>query len=80
MKDAQTIGLLERNDNSVKTQPKAATGEFRNTWKNFLPLAVMKHKTNYLTHYTTHDLIGSPHEFFMGAYRIIFWITSSDTV
>ena len=32
MKHARTIGLLERTHASVKTQLKAATGEFRHIW------------------------------------------------
>ena len=39
MKHAQTIGLLERTHASVKTHLKAATGEFRNNWHKYLPLA-----------------------------------------
>ena len=41
MKHAQTIGLLERTHASVKTQLKAATGEFRHNWHKFLPLPVL---------------------------------------
>ena len=47
MKHAQTIGLLERTHASVKTQLKAATGEFRHNWHKFLPLAVLNHNTTY---------------------------------
>ena len=47
MKHAQTIGLLERTHASVKTQLKAATGEFRHNWHKFLPLAVLHHNTTY---------------------------------
>ena len=47
MKHAQTIGLLERTHASVKTQLKAATGEFRQNWHKFLPLAVLNHNTTY---------------------------------
>ena len=46
-KHAQTIGLLERTHASVKAHLKAATGEFRNNWHKFLPLAVLNHNTNY---------------------------------
>ena len=46
-KHAQTIGLLERTHASVKTQLKAATGEFRHNWHKFLPLAVLNHNTTY---------------------------------
>ena len=47
MKHAQTIGLLERTHASVKTHLKAATGEFRNNWHKYLPLAVLNHNTTY---------------------------------
>ena len=47
MKHAQTIGLLERTHASVKTQLKAATGEFRHNWHKLLPLAVVNHNTTY---------------------------------
>ena len=47
MKHAQTIGLLERTHTSVKTQLKAATGEFRHNWHKFLPLAVLNHNKTY---------------------------------
>ena len=47
MKHAQTIGILERTHASVKTHLKAATGEFRNNWHRFLPLAVLNHNTTY---------------------------------
>ena len=46
-KHAQTIGLLERTHASGKAHLKAATGEFRNNWHKFLPLAVLNHKTTY---------------------------------
>ena len=47
MKHAQTIGLLERTHASVKTHLKAATGEFRNNWHKYLPLAVLNHNTTH---------------------------------
>ena len=47
MKHAQTIGLLERTHASVKPHLKAATGEFRNNWHKYLPLAVLNHNTTY---------------------------------
>ena len=31
----------------MKTQLKAATGEFRNNWHKYLPLAVLNHNTTY---------------------------------
>ena len=46
-KHAQAIGLLERTHASVKAHPKAATGEFRNNWHKFLPLAVLDHNTTF---------------------------------
>ena len=47
MKHAQTIGLLERTHASVKTHLKTATGEFRNNWHKYRPLAVLNHNTSY---------------------------------
>ena len=47
IKHAQTIGLLERTLASVKTHLKAATGEFRNNWHKYIPLAVLNHNTTY---------------------------------
>ena len=46
-KHAQTIGLLERTHASVKTHLKAATGELRNIWHEYLPFAVLNHNTTY---------------------------------
>ena len=46
-KHAQTIGMLECTHATVKTHLKAATGEFRKNWHNFLPLAVLNHNTTY---------------------------------
>ena len=43
----KTIGMLERTHATVKTHLKAATGEFRNNWHKFLPLAVLNHNTTY---------------------------------
>ena len=43
MKHAHTIGLLETTHASVKTHLKAATGEFRNNWHKYLPLANLNH-------------------------------------
>ena len=47
MKRGQTIGLMEETHASVKTQLKAATGDFRHYWHKFLPLAVLTHNTTY---------------------------------
>ena len=47
MKHAQTKRLLERTHDSVKTHLKAATGEFRNNWHKYLPLAVLTHNKTY---------------------------------
>ena len=47
MKHVQTIGILERTHASVKTQLKAAMGDFRQNWHKFLPLAVLNHNTTY---------------------------------
>ena len=64
MKHAQAIGLLERTHASVKTQLKAATGEFRHTWHIFLPLAVINHNTTY---HAPHGC--EPSRFFYGRIR-----------
>ena len=47
MKHAQTKCFLERTHASVKTQLKAATGDFRHDWHIFLLLAVLNHNTTY---------------------------------
>ena len=47
MKNAQTIGLLERTHASVKMHLKAARGDLRNNWHKNLPLAVLNHNTTY---------------------------------
>ena len=47
MNNAQTIGLLEKTHASVRMHLKAATGEFRNHWHKYLPLAVLNHNTTY---------------------------------
>ena len=47
MDHAQIIRLLERTHASVKTYLKAATGELRNNWHKYLPLAVLNHNTTY---------------------------------
>ena len=46
-KHAQTIDMLERTHATVKTHSKAATGEFRHNWHNFLKLDVLNHNTFY---------------------------------
>ena len=46
-KHAQTIGILERSHATLKTTLKIATGEFRNQWHKYLPLAVLNHNTTY---------------------------------
>ena len=48
-KHAQTIGMLERIRSTVKANLKKATGEFRNNWYKFLPLAVLNHNTTQRT-------------------------------
>ena len=55
MKHAQTMGLLEITHASVKTHLKAATGEFRNNWHKYVPLAVLIHNTTY------HPSLGCEH-------------------
>ena len=47
-KHAQIIGTLERTHATVKTHLKAATGEFRNNWHKFLPLALLHYSTTIM--------------------------------
>ena len=46
VKHAQTIGILERTHASLKTALKLATGQFRNQWHKYLPLAILNYNTN----------------------------------
>ena len=49
VKHAQTIGILERTHASLKTALKLATGQFRNQWHKYLPLAILNYNTTYHT-------------------------------
>ena len=46
-KHPQTIGKLERTNDSLKTNLKMACGEYRRQWHKYLPLAVLNHNTSY---------------------------------
>ena len=46
-KHPQSIGKLERNQASLKTNLKMACGEYRRQWHKYLPLAVLNHNTSY---------------------------------
>ena len=46
-KHAETIGMLERIQATVKAHIKAATGEFRNNWHKLLHLAIPNQNTLY---------------------------------
>ena len=49
VKHAQTIGILERTHASLKTSLKIATGQYRNQWHKYLPLAVLNYNSTYHT-------------------------------
>ena len=49
VKHAQTIGILERTHASLKTSLKLATGQYRNQWHKYLPLAVLNYNSTYHT-------------------------------
>ena len=51
-KHAQTIGLLERSDASIKKALKIETGERRSLWHKYVSLAVLNYNTSY------HESIG----------------------
>ena len=46
-KHAQTIGVLERAQATIKTSLKMASGEYRKQWHNFLPIAILNYNTTY---------------------------------
>ena len=46
-KHPQTIGNLERTHASLKTILKMASGEYRQQWHKYLPLAVLNYNTTY---------------------------------
>ena len=43
----QTIGKLERTHASLKTNLKMASGDYRQQWHKYLPLAVLNYNTTY---------------------------------
>ena len=48
-KHAQTIGLLERSDESIKLALKIKTGERGSLWHKYVKIAVLKNNTYYHT-------------------------------
>ena len=46
-KHAQTIGVLERAQATIKTSLKVASGEYRKQWHKNLPIAVLNYNTTY---------------------------------
>ena len=44
-KHAQTIGVLERAHATIKTSLKMASGEYRNQWHKYLPIAILNYNT-----------------------------------
>ena len=46
-KHAQTIGVLERAHSTIKTSLKMASGEYRNHWHKYLPIAILNYNTTY---------------------------------
>ena len=46
-KHPQTIGKLERTHASLKTNLKMASGDYRQQWNKYLPLAVLNYNTTY---------------------------------
>ena len=46
-KHPQTIGKLERTHASLKTNLKMASGDYRQQWHKYLPLAVSTYNTTY---------------------------------
>ena len=48
-KHAQTIGLLERSQASIKQALKIETGERRSLWHKYINIAVLNYNTSYHT-------------------------------
>ena len=46
-KHAQTIGVLERADATIKTSSKMASGDYRKQWHKYLPIAILNYNTTY---------------------------------
>ena len=49
LKHAQTIGLLERSQASIKQALKIETGERRSLWHKYINIAVLNYNTSYHT-------------------------------
>ena len=48
-KHAQTVGLVERSDASIKQALKIETGERRSLWHKYINIAVLIYNTSYHT-------------------------------
>ena len=46
-KHAQTIGVLERAQATIRTSLKIASGEYRKQWQKYLTLAILNYNTTY---------------------------------
>ena len=46
-KHAQTIGVLERADATIKSSLKMASVEYRKQWHKYLPIAILNYNTTY---------------------------------
>ena len=44
-KHAQTIGVLKRDNATIKTSLKMASGEYRKQWHKYLPIAILNYNT-----------------------------------
>ena len=44
---AQTIGVLKRAHATIKASLKMASGEYRNQWHKYLPIAILNYNTTY---------------------------------
>ena len=47
MKQAQTIGVLERAHATIKTSLKMVSGEYRKQCHKYLPIAILNYNTTY---------------------------------
>ena len=46
-KHAQTIGVLERAHTTIKISLKMASGEYKEQWHKYLPIAILNYNTTY---------------------------------
>ena len=70
IKQAQTIGLLERSHASIKQALKIETGQRRSLWHKYVSIAVLNYNTSH------HTSIGCEpcQDFFLAVFLIILWI------